>query len=336
MDIAMINIPIETPWLGQGSWVTVPPAGYGGIQWVVANLIDGLLELGHRVYLLGAPGSLSNHRSLIVLDLGSTEDILTWLASNSVDIIHDHSNRIPLETLFPAQPYVSTHHFTGTPRNPVNAIYCSSAQCKAAGSSIAPVVRIPVNPARYRFSAEKEDYLLALCRVSPWKGALEAAQYAEAAGLRLILAGPAWEGEYFHTVMTKFRHVVDYRGEVRGMERLNLLAKAKALLVLSQPVMGLWGDIWCEPGATVVSEASVSGTPVISSDNGCLPEIVPHVGVVIPTGEELVPVRVRATLSALPSAEMLQSAALREWHYLKIAQEYEQIYMQVIGGRTWR
>lgn len=336
MNIAMINVPIETPWLGQGSWVTVPPAGYGGIQWVVTNLIDGLLELGHHISLLGAPGSVSNHASLVVLDLGKTEDILTWLASHSVDMIHDHSNLIPLEALSPTKPYVSTYHLTGVPRNPVNAVYCSLAQRKAAGCSTAPIVRIPVNPARYKFSAEKEDYLLALCRVSPWKGVLEAAQYAEAAGLPLVLAGPAWERGYFDTVISRFHHVVDYKGEVGGMERLNLLAKAKALLVFSQSVMGPWGQIWCEAGATVVSEASVSGTPIIARDNGCLPEIVPHVGVVIPTGEEIGPERVRETLNRLPSAERVRNVALREWHYLKIAQEYEEIYMQVIGGKTWQ
>jgi hypothetical protein len=29
-------------------WYTIPPSGYGGIEWVVALLADGLSERGHE------------------------------------------------------------------------------------------------------------------------------------------------------------------------------------------------------------------------------------------------------------------------------------------------
>lgn len=38
-----------------------------GIQWMVANLIDGLLELGHELFLLGAPDSKLKHPRLCVV-----------------------------------------------------------------------------------------------------------------------------------------------------------------------------------------------------------------------------------------------------------------------------
>ena len=38
-------------------WYTIPPSGYGGIEWVVALLADGLTERGHDVTLFAAPGS---------------------------------------------------------------------------------------------------------------------------------------------------------------------------------------------------------------------------------------------------------------------------------------
>jgi hypothetical protein len=38
-------------------WYPVPPSGYGGIEWVVAPLADGLTDRGHDVTLFASPGS---------------------------------------------------------------------------------------------------------------------------------------------------------------------------------------------------------------------------------------------------------------------------------------
>jgi hypothetical protein len=38
-------------------WYPVPPSGYGGIEWVVALLADGLTDRGHDVTLFAPPGS---------------------------------------------------------------------------------------------------------------------------------------------------------------------------------------------------------------------------------------------------------------------------------------
>ena len=331
----MINIPFETPWIGENTWITVPPQGYGGIQWIVSHINDGLLELGNEIYLLGAPGSVSHHPSLHALEIGRITEITEWLLSYQMDVIHDHSNQVPLNTLPESHRYVSTHHLTGRPLNRVNAIYSSYAQRNAGGSIDAPVVRIPVNSKRYIFCEDKDEYLLMLGRVSRWKGVLEAAQFARASGRRLVVAGPAWERDYFAEIMAQFGDIIDYRGEVGGEERLMLLANAKALIVLSQPVVGPWGDTWCEPGATVVSEAAASGTPVISSDNGCLAEITPHVGCVIPQSARVTSEQASHIMDSLPAPTAVRDAALREWNYVKIAQQYEDLYGQVINGRTW-
>jgi hypothetical protein len=39
------------------AWYCVPPSGYGGIEWVVALLADGLTDRGHEVTLFAPPGS---------------------------------------------------------------------------------------------------------------------------------------------------------------------------------------------------------------------------------------------------------------------------------------
>src|SRR5918992_3815303 len=40
-------------------WVSVPPKGYGGIEWVVSLLADGLVDRGHEVTLFGTGDSVT-------------------------------------------------------------------------------------------------------------------------------------------------------------------------------------------------------------------------------------------------------------------------------------
>jgi glycosyltransferase involved in cell wall biosynthesis len=333
MRIAMVNVPLRLPG-DPHTWITVPPQGYGGIQWAVVQLVDGLLDLGHRVALLGAPGSPEARAGLEVIDAADAADMQDWLSDARIDLVHDHSNgRVRRDGL--ASPLVSTHHLTGIPVETVNCVYLSEAQRAAAGCS-GPVVRLPVNPQRYRFTRSKRDYLLFLGRISAHKGAYEAAAFAQAAGCRLLLAGPSWEPGYLDRILRDFADVVELVGEVGGVRRLALIAEAAAVLVLSQPVPGPWGDVWCEPGATVVSEAGASGTPVVATANGCLAEIVAPVGALVPYGSAFDPQFAAAVLAGLPSPDEVRREALARWHYLNIAFQYQEIYLRVLAGDCWR
>jgi len=49
-------------------WFSIPPAGYGGIEWIVALLADGLVEAGHDVTLLASGGSVTLARLEPVYD----------------------------------------------------------------------------------------------------------------------------------------------------------------------------------------------------------------------------------------------------------------------------
>jgi|Tabmets5t2r1_1033131.scaffolds.fasta_scaffold11969_3 glycosyltransferase involved in cell wall biosynthesis len=332
MHVAVVNVPLRVSG-DPHTWITVPPQGYGGIQWVVAQLVDGLLDLGHQVSLLGAPGSPNGRPGLTVIEAAEPADMQAWLSRARVDMVHDHSNgrvtRIGL-----AAPLVSTHHLTDTPADPVNCVYLSAAQRAAAGAT-GPVVRLPVNPRRYRLARRKRDYLLFLGRVSAHKGAYEAAAFAHAAGRRLVLAGPSWEREYLDRITRDFGTVVDVVGEVGGTHRLTLIAEAAAVLVLSQTVPGPWGDVWCEPGATVVSEAAASGTPVVATANGCLAEIIPPVGTLVPYGSRFDPRYAADVLAGLPGPKEVRRAALARWHHRRIARRYVDIYRRAIDGDRW-
>jgi glycosyltransferase involved in cell wall biosynthesis len=334
MKIAMLNPPFRMP-SDPSRWITVPPRGYGGIQWVVATLIDGLLAVGCDVALLGAPGSPAT-AGLSVVDVADRRGVEEWLADNHVDALHDHTNGdlLPIQTTVPA---LSTFHLTGTPRRKANCVYVSEAQRMGAGSENAPVIRLPVNPQRYLFTVQKQDYLLFLGRVSWHKGVKEAAAFAAAAGLPLRVAGPSWEPDYLAEVLACYPGTVEYLGEVGGPHRLELIAGARAMLVMSQPVPGPFGDLWSEPGATVVSEAAVSGTPVISTANGCLPEIVPGVGTVLVEGitDRMTGAVADQTLRALPGPEEVRATALERWGHERVARQYIVEYEQLLRRHAW-
>lgn len=337
MRIVLVNIPLRDPD-NQKEWIPLPPKGYGGIQWVVTNLLEGYLDLGHRVWILGAPSTKLAHRRLTVVNAAEPDKISRWLKINililKIDIIHDHSDGIfQQEDLAFDCPIVTTHHLTGKPKRSIYPVYLSYAQREQACNTNAPVIRIPVNTNHYIYCENKEDYLLYLGRVSRWKGVYQAAQLAAQVGLKLIIAGPAWEKDYLDEIFSSFSKNVEFIGEVGGEKRLQLLSQAKAVIALSQSVLGPWGALWCEPGSTVISEAAVSGTPVIASTNGCLKEIAPKIGIAIDEKKELTLDLCLNALSNLPSSPVAFVNGVKEWHYLKITNQYIN-YFKLIAGKN--
>lgn len=332
VKIAIVNPPHRLP-SDASRWITVPPQGYGTVQWVCAHLIRGLRALGHQVTLLGAPGSRTDP-GVTVVDATSANDFDEWAATTDVDIVHDHTNGLinPRVVRRRAQ-FISTHHLTGPPRHPQSCVYVSSAQRADAEG---PVVPVPVDPPLLRFAATKDDYLLFLGRISPHKGVYEAAAFAKAARCQLVVAGPSWEPDYLRRIQTSDDgSTLHLEGEVGGARRVDLLSRARAILVLSQQVPGPWGHLWSEPGATVVSEAAASGTPTIATRNGCLPELTVGVGRHVPYGAEFDPAQAARLLAELPRPEQVRKIATERWHFLTISRRYEELYQHVLAGRRW-
>lgn len=106
------------------------------------------------------------------------------------------------------------------------------------------------------FSEKKEDYVLYLGRPTIRKG-LDIVEELAKLGHKIISAGqgdPQIKG-------------VRHRGVVRGKEKAELLANAKAVLVPTK---------YIEPFGGVAVEAMLSGTPVITPDFGAFTETVQH------------------------------------------------------------
>lgn len=331
-DVCLIAPPFRD---GSGQPITVPPRGYGGIQWSMVHLIDGLLAAGVECTLLGAPGSPWAHEQLRVVNIDDPRGIVAWIVRHRPTAVADFANFSALDVSLPRWvPYTTTWQLTGRPPGGRNPIFVSYSQRRAADDDSSPVIRLAGNPDRFRFSAENDGYLLFLGRVAPWKGAREAARLAAATGLQLVVAGPVFEPDYRDALISSYgAHVVEV-GEVHGDERLNLLARARAIVVLSQDVDGPWGARWVEPGSAVVAEAALSGTPVIGSDNGCLAEIVPYVGAVIPGGDPT-RVDVQRLLERLPRPEQVRRTAIDMWGHHRIAAEHLDVLGRAAHGERW-
>ena len=121
----------------------------------------------------------------------------------------------------------------------------------------------------FPFEPEKEDYLLFSGRLAPEKGPDAAIEVARRSGRRLLLAGPI-EPQYQDFFDEKIRpHVdgdrIDYLGLLPQEELAPYYRKAAAVLFLIN---------WCEPFGLSAVEAQASGTTLIATRLGALPEII--------------------------------------------------------------
>jgi len=277
----------------------IPPKGYGGVEAVVAELADTLVERGHHVTVLGAGESGTDARFIPVWDetqfarLGEpfpeivnalkVRSIVEHLAlTEGVDIVHDHTFAGPLNT--PAYralgiPVVVTVHgpVDSEPYDyyralgPAVHLVAISDRQRALAADLNWVGRVhnAVRPTEWPFLAEKQDYALFLGRYSPEKAPHLALHATHEAGIPLILAGkcneppekPYFE-EQIRPLLTDRDHVF---GEADAAAKRKLLASARCLLFPIQ---------WEEPFGMVMIEAMVCGTPVVALRGGAVAEVV--------------------------------------------------------------
>jgi glycosyltransferase involved in cell wall biosynthesis len=273
-------------------WLAVPPKGYGGIEWVVALLADGLAERGHDVTLFATGDSETKARLDYVFATApgprfindvlydTTHTLHSFRGADAFDVIHIHA---PFSALAAGaslgRPAVHTLHgsFTLEMRRlygeiPDRVWYVAISEAQRAHMpelQYGGVVYNGIDVDTYPFRTEKEDFVLFLGRAHPDKGALRAVLAAKEAGAPLVIAvkvaAPEEERHWEQDVLPALPADAIVFGEVTVQEKMDLLARAKAVLF---PID------WDEPFGLVMTEAMACGTPVIATPRGSVPEVV--------------------------------------------------------------
>lgn len=256
-------------------WDRLPVPGYGGTQRMVVWLCRGLAEAGHRVTLIAGQGSSVPEATLVpvaVRDARGPDFDIRPLLPPGLDALITY---VPLRTR-PEAPWVRVLPGNWKPgtKAATNTIFLSRDHAARHGGKA--FVYNGLDPAEFRFRREKDDYDLFLGRLHASKGYRWAIAGAKRLRRRLLLAG-GWR--------PSLSRYVRYVGEVGGVRKAELIAGAEALWMPA---------LWDEPFGITLIEAMVSGTPVLGTRRGSLPEIVsPDVGALGDTLDHLVELRAR-------------------------------------------
>ncbi len=326
-------------------WFPIPPTGYGGIESVVSLLADGLVEAGHEVTLFASGDSRTNATLASVFReaqpsrIGSASiDLRHALAcyerAAEFDVVNDHSG--PLAAALGglvSTPVVHTVHgpLDDVARGSYEAVATLAPRVGLVSLSLSqrkPAPNLPwvancangLDVAAYPLRRERGDYLLYLGRLSPDKGAHRAIEIARRAGLPIKLAGkkrePAEEKYFDEAVRPLLGEGAEYLGETSHEKKVQLLQHARATLF---PID------WEEPFGLVMIESMASGTPVIATRRGAVPEVVEHErsGVVVDDWADMV--------DAIADADRIDAVECRRsveerFSPERMVREYEAVY----------
>jgi glycosyltransferase involved in cell wall biosynthesis len=287
----------------------LPVPKYGGTERIVVWLSQGLVELGHEVTLLAGKGSRVPGVRVVEVeatDVHSPSFDLRRYVPEAVDLIHYHT---PVAHP-PALPWLWTLHGNmkaGLSIDPHGV--CVSADHARRHGTRAYVLN-GVRLDEYEFRSDKDDYDLFLARLHSVKGWHIAVEVAKELRVRLVVAG-GWR--------PNLSRYVKFVGEIGGEKKQALLAGARCL----------WAPVqWDDPCPVNLLEALASGTPVIGSHRGALPEVItPAVGGLGDTFEEWVALRKRLREWA-PSA--CRRRAERCFDHLRMTRDYLRMYQHLL------
>jgi glycosyltransferase involved in cell wall biosynthesis len=290
-------------------WYELPPIGYGGLEVIVAALIDGLVECGHEVTLFGA-GNRTGTRAKFVSTTGElqyprlgelmpavlhTARVNRLIAEGDFDVVHDHTTDGPLTAPARRPPTVVTVHgatdgeygdYLAALGDSIRLVAISRAQrlSRTELNWAATVHNALPSDAIDGVTPTPDGPVLWLARFTPDKGPDLAVKACQTAGVPLVLAGKCNEPEEERYLDEEVRPLLDDSVELvvnpDRPDTLRLLREARALIM---PIR------WSEPFGMVMIEAMAVGTPVVGVGYGAVPELIRHgvTGFIADTPEEL-------------------------------------------------
>jgi glycosyltransferase involved in cell wall biosynthesis len=279
--------PVRIGMLAPIAW-RVPPRHYGPWERVVSLLTEGLVQAGAEVTLFATADSQTSGRLNAVVPTPYEEtpgmDAKVWeglhLANAfgqaaSFDVIHNHYDFLPLTyASLVGTPMVTTiHGFSSDRILPVYQAFNGRTSYVSVSDTdrhrdldYAATVHHGIDLAAFTYQPKHGEYLLFFGRIHPDKGAADAIRVANAAGLKLILAGIVQDQAYFdRDVAPYLNENIEFVGSVGPTARDALLGGALGLLHLIH---------FDEPFGLSVVEAMACGTPVIAYPRGSMTELI--------------------------------------------------------------
>ncbi|MER7458595.1 glycosyltransferase family 4 protein [Micromonospora sp. NPDC126480] len=331
-------------------WLSVPPPGYGGLEHVVAGLVDGLVARGHAVTLFGAgegTGTAARFVSTVpqlqydrlgesLPELAHLAQVNHLIGPDDFDVIHDHTTIGPLVAGRRAVPTVATVHgnpvgeygtvLSDTDRG-VGLVAISHAQRRLNPGL--PWVGTVHNALDVEGIPHKRvpgrGPVLWLARFSPDKGPDVAIRACRAAGLPLVLAGkcnePAEHRYYQEVVRPMLGDDVTVVLDADRAATYRLLLDARCLVMPIQ---------WEEPFGMVMLEAMATGTPVVALNRGSVPELVEpgRTGLICAGADEL-PAALRAATGLDPAACVAHVA--ENFSTARLTEGYEAVFRRFVA-----
>ncbi len=279
----------------------------GGSQAFVSDLARGLSSRGHEVHVYAASGSevpgvevidtgvdpaslsatLYRASGAAAHDPAAAERAFASVYSHvreiRYDVIHNHAFDAPAVGLATAlhAPVVHTLHLP--PDEAVADALRHAAQCDGPpavacvsafqANAWRRVVRVdailpPYVPTRViPWSAAAGDGAVFAGRLSPEKGAAEAIDIAQAAGIGIDVYGDTYDAEYA-------REQIDPRRDAPGVAVHPGVPRTSLWVAMARAAVVVCPARWDEPFGMAAAEAQACGTPVVAFKRGALGEVI--------------------------------------------------------------
>ena len=331
----------------------------GGMESHTSHLVSGLIERGHEVTLFAKDGSVVDCPLVPVLDSGFVvrgypEDertneqhaVLDGAMERAVRLIQDGSfDAVVNNSLSPVPHQVlaqlPTLHVLHTPplprlieifKNPLTAPDALHRHVTVSQANAQPwrewipeieIVHNGIDVACWDEAAEPQHGVAAWTgRIAAEKGTHVAIAAARAASLKLRIAGPVHDQEYFRTLIEPQLDVdISYLGHLDQQELQHMIASSQVFL--SSP-------LWEEPFGLTTLEAMACGTPVAALPAGAMAELIGTTGGIVAESRDSDALAVAATMAKDMDRSLVQARAT-QFALAGMIEEYEGILHSMVN-----
>jgi glycosyltransferase involved in cell wall biosynthesis len=298
----------------------LPVYAYGGTERVVWDLARSLSDMGHRVRLLAAQGTICSFADVSYVD---RQRSLKQQIPDNTDVVHFH-NRPDFDPDVDFLPYLYTQHGNETAPHdmPINSVFVSHNHARRFG--VDQFVHNGLDWTAYgEADLRKPRQWLHFLGNAAWKvknlaGAIQVAR--DAGEILAVLGG--YRLNFKRGFRLTLSPRVKFFGMVGGQQKMDLLKLSRGLIF---PV------IWDEPFGLAVIESLYFGCPVFASTRGSLPELVTKdTGYLSNDLRQLS----QAVRDRVFDPEACHQRAVSDFSAHRMATDYLKKYQQVVAGNA--